>query len=150
MVFSSSIFLFAFLPAVLLVYYLPLRRWRTGQNVFLFLASLFFYGWGAHEALLLMLGSILANYLLGLWAGRARSAGRSVRPAVVLAAVVNLSLLFVFKYLDFTISTLNLLGWKLSLFGIELPIGISFFTFQAMSYVFDVARGKAEAQSLGS
>ena len=79
MVFSSSIFLFAFLPAVLLVYYLPLRRWRTGQNVFLFLASLFFYGWGAHEALLLMLGSILANYLLGLWAGRARSAGRSVR-----------------------------------------------------------------------
>ena len=82
MVFSSSIFLFAFLPAVLLVYYLPLRRWRTGQNVFLFLASLFFYGWGAHEALLLMLGSILANYLLGLWAGRARSAGRSVRPAV--------------------------------------------------------------------
>lgn len=146
MVFSSSIFLFAFLPAVLLVYYLPLRRWRTGQNVFLFLASLFFYGWGAHEALLLMLGSILANYLLGLWAGRARSAGRSVRPAVVLAAVVNLSLLFVFKYLDFTISTLNLLGWKLSLFGIELPIGISFFTFQAMSYVFDVARGKAEAQ----
>ena len=86
MVFSSSIFLFAFLPAVLLVYYLPLRRWRTGQNVFLFLASLFFYGWGAHEALLLMLGSILANDLLGLWAGRARSAGRSVRPAVVLAA----------------------------------------------------------------
>lgn len=75
MVFSSSIFLFAFLPAVLLVYYLPLRRWRTGQNVFLFLASLFFYGWGAHEALLLMLGSILANYLLGLWAGRAARQG---------------------------------------------------------------------------
>ncbi len=146
MVFSSSIFLFAFLPAVLLVYYLPLRRWRTGQNVFLFLASLFFYGWGAHEALLLMLGSILANYLLGLWAGRARSAGRSVRPAVVLAAVVNLSLLFVFKYLDFTISTLNLLGWKLSLFGIELPIGISFFTFQALSYVLDVAMGTAQVQ----
>ena len=146
MVFSSSIFLFAFLPAVLLVYYLPLRRWRTGQNVFLFLASLFFYGWGAHEALLLMLGSILANYLLGLWAGRARSAGRSVRPAVVLAAVVNLSLLFVFKYLDFTISTLNLLGWKLSLFGIELPIGISFFTFQGLSYVIDVYRGDAAVQ----
>lgn len=146
MVFSSSIFLFAFLPAVLLVYYLPLRRWRLGQNVFLLLASLFFYGWGAHEALWLMVASILANYLLGLWAGHARTAGRSVRPAVAVAVVVNLSLLFVFKYLDFTISTLNMLGWELPLFGIELPIGISFFTFQAMSYVFDVARGKASAQ----
>ena len=56
--------------------------------------------------------------------------------------MVNLSLLFVFKYLTFTISTLNLLGWQLSLPGIELPIGISFFTFQAMSYVLDVARGQ--------
>ena len=67
MVFSSSIFLFAFLPAVLLVYYLPLRRWRTGQNVFLFLASLFFYGWGAHEALLLMLSPFAPHMVEELW-----------------------------------------------------------------------------------
>ena len=82
MLFSSSVFLFAFLPAVLLVYYLPLRRWRLGQNLFLLLASLFFYGWGAGRALLLMVVSILMNHLLGLWAGIARERGRSVRPAL--------------------------------------------------------------------
>ena len=146
MLFSSSVFLFAFLPAVLLVYYLPLRRWRLGQNLFLLLASLFFYGWGAGRALLLMVVSILMNHLLGLWAGRSRARGRSVRPAVTLAVICNLSLLFVFKYLGFTVSVLQGLGIPLPTVNITLPIGISFFTFQAMSYVFDVARGDAEVQ----
>lgn len=146
MLFSSSIFLFAFLPAVLLIYYLPLRRFRLGQNIFLLLASLFFYGWGAKKALLLMIASIVMNHLLGLWAGRARQRGRSVRPAVAAAVVSNLSLLFVFKYLGFTVSVLQGLGLPLPSVTIQLPIGISFFTFQAMSYVFDVARGSAQAQ----
>ncbi|WP_419049258.1 MBOAT family O-acyltransferase [Hominenteromicrobium sp.] len=146
MLFSSSVFLFAFLPAVLLVYYLPLRRWRLGQNLFLLLASLFFYGWGAGRALLLMVVSILMNHLLGLWAGRARERSRSVRPAVTLAVICNLSLLFVFKYLGFTVSVLQNLGIPLPAVSITLPIGISFFTFQAMSYVLDVARGRGQAQ----
>ena len=67
MLFSSSVFLFLFLPVVLLVYYLPLRRWRQGQNVFLLLASLGFYAWGEPWFVLVMLGSILANYGFGLW-----------------------------------------------------------------------------------
>ena len=69
MLFSSSVFLFLFLPVVLLVYYLPLRRWRQGQNVFLLLASLGFYAWGEPWFVLVMLGSILANYGFGLQAG---------------------------------------------------------------------------------
>lgn len=146
MYFSSSVFLFAFLPVVLLVYHLPLRGHRTAQNVFLLLASLFFYGWGAKETLLLMLGSIVMNHVLGLIAGRVRAKGGSLRPVVTVCAVLNLALLFVFKYLGFSFSVLRSFGISLPDVRIELPIGISFYTFQAMSYVFDVARGDAEAQ----
>ena len=79
MLFSSSIFLFAFLPLVLLIYYLPLRRWRQGQNVFLLAASLFFYAWGEPWFVLVMIGSFLINYVFGLWVARAKRAGHEVR-----------------------------------------------------------------------
>ena len=78
MLFSSSVFLFLFLPVVLLVYYLPLRRWRQGQNVFLLLASLGFYAWGEPWFVLVMMGSILANYCFGLWVHAWRRRGRSL------------------------------------------------------------------------
>ena len=146
MLFSSSVFLFLFLPAVLLVYYLPLRRWREGQNVFLLLASLFFYAWGEPWFVLVMIASILANYGFGLWVAHAQGRGRSGRPAVVCAVVLNLGLLFVFKYLMFTLGILNRLGAAFVIPVIELPIGISFFTFQALSYVLDVQRGRGQAQ----
>ena len=146
MLFSSSVFLFLFLPAVLLVYYLPLRRWRQGQNVFLLLASLFFYAWGEPWFVLVMIASILANYGFGLWVAHAQGRGRSGRPAVVCAVVLNLGLLFVFKYLMFTLGILNRLGAAFVIPVIELPIGISFFTFQALSYVLDVQRGRGQAQ----
>ena len=146
MLFSSSVFLFLFLPAVLLVYYLPLRRWRQGQNVFLLLASLFFYAWGEPWFVLVMIASILANYGFGLWVAHAQGRGRSGRPAVVCAVVLNLGLLFVFKYLMFTLGILNRLGTAFVIPVIELPIGISFFTFQALSYVLDVQRGRGQAQ----
>ncbi len=146
MLFSSSVFLFLFLPLVLLVYYLPLRRWRAGQNGFLLLASLAFYAWGEPWFVLVMIGSILANYGFGLWVDRNRRAGRPCRLALTVTAAANLSILFVFKYLTFTLGILNRLGTGLSVPVIELPIGISFFTFQAMSYVLDVHRGRGQVQ----
>ncbi len=146
MLFSSSVFLFAFLPAVLLIYYGPLRSWRRGQNVFLFLASLFFYAFGEPVFVLVMLASILVNWLAGLWAGRLRLRGRSARAAVVCAAVLDLGALFVFKYLSFLLSTLRGWGAPVAVPAIRLPIGISFFTFQALSYVLDVARDRVPTQ----
>lgn len=146
MLFSSSIFLFLFLPAVLLIYYLPLRRWRQGQNTFLLAASLFFYAWGEPWFVLVMIGSILINYAFGLWVAWAKGREKSTRPAVVAAVLVNLGLLFVFKYLTFTLGVANQLGAGFVIPVIRLPIGISFFTFQAMSYVLDVNRGRGQVQ----
>lgn len=146
MLFSSLEFLFAFLPIVLIVYYGPLRSSRRGQNLFLLLASLFFYRWGEPAFVRVMLGSILLNYLLGLWAGWCRERGKRTAPPVAVAVAANLSLLFTYKYLTFTLANLRALGADLPLYNIALPIGISFFTFQALSYVLDVARGDAQAQ----
>ena len=146
MLFSSSIFLFLFLPLVLLIYYLPLGRFRQGQNVFLLLASLGFYAWGEPWFVLVMMGSIVVNYGFGLWVDHNQRHNRSARMPVVLALVVNLGILFVFKYLTFTLGILNDLGAHFVIPGIELPIGISFFTFQALSYVLDIQRGHGQVQ----
>ena len=146
MLFSSSVFLFLFLPGVLIVYYLLLRRWRQAQNIFLLLASLVFYAWGEPWFVLVMMLSIAANYGFGLWVARGQSAGTDTKVPVLLAAVFNLGILFVFKYLTFTLGILNRLGGALVIPGIELPIGISFFTFQALSYVLDVHRGRGQVQ----
>ena len=136
MVFSSPIFLFVFLPVTYLGYRilpgLPLR------NAWLTLASLVFFSFGQLPYLVLLLISVLINYLFGLWL---QSGERHRRLAAGLAAAANLSLLGVFKYVDFMISTFNSLsGAELALTGIVLPIGISFYTFQGMSYVIDVYR----------
>ena len=146
MLFSSSIFLFLFLPLVLLIYYLPLGRFRQGQNVFLLLASLGFYAWGEPWFVLVMMGSIVVNYGFGLWVDHNQRHNHSARIPVVLALVVNLGILFVFKYLTFTLGILNDLGAHFVIPGIELPIGISFFTFQALSYVLDIQRGHGQVQ----
>lgn len=146
MLFSSDLFLFAFLPVVLLVYYGPLRSSRRGQNLFLLAASLFFYGWKEPVFVLVMLGSVLYNYALGLWVWRRKTAGKGTRGPVALAVVGNLGLLFGFKYLTFFMANLRDLGAELPYWDIALPVGISFFTFQALSYVLDVARGEAEVQ----
>ena len=143
MVFSSATFLFLFLPLTLLVYYNPLVRSRGFRNAFLFLASVAFYAWGEPVYVLLMLASIAVNWLFGLAIG----AGKNGSAVVACAAVFNLAVLFVFKYLDFAITNCNnLLGLTLPLAGLELPIGISFYTFQALSYVIDVKRKPALAQ----
>jgi D-alanyl-lipoteichoic acid acyltransferase DltB (MBOAT superfamily) len=146
MVFSSSVFLFLFLPLVLIGYFNPVFRGRKFRNYFLLLASIGFYAWGEPFFAAVMLISIVINWLLGM--GIARQESRGKRKALLAVAVVyDVSLLAVFKYLSFISRTIGLLlpNDRLSL-DIALPIGISFFTFQIMSYVFDVYYKKAEAQ----
>ena len=130
-----------FFPAVILLYFIARGR---GRNWVLLLASLFFYAFGEPRTVFLMLVSILVNY----GAGRLmeRFAGHK-RAILALAVTYNLGALFVFKYLNFTLSTVNtLFGADLPVTRIALPIGISFYTFQIMSYVIDVYRGKCRAQ----
>lgn len=147
MVFSSIVFLFYFLPIVLALYFAAPRR---GKNLVLFAVSLVFYAWGEPVYLFLMLFSILINYLFGLAIGRVKdkpSGCLSARFWVTAACAVNLALLGFFKYADFLIDNLNLLpGVQLSPLELPLPLGISFYTFQAMSYIIDLYRGKVEVQ----
>ena len=144
MVFSSPLFLFLFLPLVLTVYLLLPRI--GARNLWLLLVSLVFYAWGEVGFILLLLASTLVNYCLGLWVDRV-SDSRQRKRAVAVAVIINLGLLAFFKYASFAVSTINsLLGWAgLSAFPtprVVLPIGISFFTFHALSYVIDVYRRK--------
>ncbi len=161
MVFSSTIFLFAFLPAVLLGYYLLDRRFK---NTFLLIASLFFYAWGEPYFVFVMILAILVNHIFAMLidnclikAEQTSSQSsehwfrRCAKVFLWLMVSFNLSLFFVYKYLNFTILNINkvadFLGIKmLPQTNIALPIGISFFTFQAMSYVFDVYRRRGEVQ----
>ncbi|MEM7351253.1 MAG: MBOAT family protein [Acidobacteriota bacterium] len=146
MVFSSSIFLFVFLPAVLTLWFvLPQRL----SNLALLISSLTFYAWGEQWYVLLMIASSLLNYLFGLAVEPGRDNPRS-RIALAIAVVFNIGLLAVFKYAGFFVGTLNqitgLVGRApLPAVDLHLPIGISFFTFQALSYVVDIYRGETKA-----
>jgi len=149
MLFSSITFIYLFLPAVLLVYYLFLKKHRTLSNVFLFAASILFYGWGEPKFVFVMLASIVLNWFLGICVHNAMQKEKPAiaKTVVALACVCNLGLLFVFKYLNFTENILcSLFGISPKAAQIALPIGISFFTFQALSYVLDVYRKKGEVQ----
>jgi len=146
MLFSSLIFLVMFLPIVLFGYFVLLRKWRPAQNVFLLCASLVFYAWGEPKFVFVMIGSILFNWMMGLLTDRFRDS-KSAKLLVALDVAGNLGLLFVFKYLTFTLQNIkSLSGASFDVPQIALPIGISFFTFQAMSYVLDVYRGDGEVQ----
>lgn len=135
MLFSSNVFLFIFLPLVLLTYYVFPRKFR---NPVLLTFSLFFYGWGEPVYLFLMIGDILLNYLCGIWVIRERNNGRSGKKALVVGVILNLLLLGYFKYAGF------LFGGLLP--SVPLPIGISFYIFQSMSYLIDVYRNDAPVQ----
>ena len=140
MVFSSSIFLFLFLPTVLFIYYIVLRR-RTARNVFLLLSSLFFYAWGEPWFVFVMIFSIIGNWAFGLLVEKNAKNVLHAKLVVTTAVLFNLSILFVFKYLIFTLKTSNwIFRTDFNVPTILLPIGISFFTFQALSYVIDVYR----------
>ena len=142
MVFSSTVFLFLFLPLALCIYYNPWLSGRRFRNVFLLLASLIFYAWGEPVFVSLMIVSIAVAFLVGR---HLRGAGRKYWLGAGVA--FHVGLLFVFKYLTFVLGQLGLLVGNLEGFTIALPIGISFFTFQLLSYLFDVYHGKAEAQT---
>lgn len=132
MVFSSAVFLFAFLPVVFILH--TVIRNTTARNVLLIVASLIFYAWGEPVYVVLLLASILINYLLGrfVW-------GR--KPVLVAAVIVNLAFLIVFKYAGFIVQSINAIPFiSLKEPKISMPIGISFYTFQAMSYVIDTYR----------
>ncbi len=145
MVFSSTIFLFLFLPLTVLIYYNPIWKGRKFRNMFLLLASLFFYAWGEPIFVFLMILSIV----IGWFAGRKIEAAPKEwkKRILVVAASFHVGVLIVFKYLTFLAQELGLLLHKdFSWIHIALPIGISFFTFQLLSYLFDIYYGKAKAQ----
>lgn len=143
MVFSSLTFLCIFLPVVLALYYLlPTLRIR---NVLLIIVSLLFYAYGEPVYVLLMIASIIINYIFGRLLGTENKKKRQWILAI--AVIINIGLLVVFKYLDMMVQTVNqLCGSEIPLAGLALPIGISFFTFQALSYVIDVYRREVEPQ----
>ena len=141
MVFSSAIFLFVFLPVVCALYFI-LPGIKT-KNILLIIASLIFYAFGEPVYVLLMISSIIFNYIFGLFEGKFSDSGSIVgkRIVLVLAVIVNIGMLCVFKYTSFILENVNYIGnLKIKIPAIALPIGISFFTFQALSYVIDVYR----------
>ena len=144
MIFSSLPFLFFYLMAVLAVYKLsPLKL----RNLILLVVSLFFYGWGEPVYILIMLLSIVVDYVHGMLVERWREDDRKARRAVASSVFFNLAILVFFKYWDFIAGNLNALtGLQLPVLGLPLPIGISFYTFQTMSYTIDVYRQDAPVQ----
>ena len=143
MLFSSIPFLYYFLPAVLIVYFLVPK---VLKNTVLLLFSLIFYGWGEPMYLFLMMGSILLFYSCGLAMGKSTTQKWKMIWLIV-SVVVSLSLLAVFKYADFFVESFNsVTGLSIPLLKLALPIGISFYTFQCLSYTIDVYRGQAQVQ----
>lgn len=149
MVFSSYIFMFVFLPAVLLSYYLAPRRLK---HLILTAFSYLFYGWSNPAFIFIMLFSTSVDYCCGLVIGGDGRRTKRHRTALTISILTNLGLLGFFKYFNFGIESYNALmeafgitGWQLTaLFNVTLPLGISFYTFQSMSYTIDVFRGHAK------
>ncbi len=143
MVFSNAVFLFIFLPVVIFVYYLLRGKVR---NYWLLLVSLIFYAWSKPSFLWILLGSIAINYIGGLCISVFKRKGAKCASMVITVAI-NLLLLFYFKYFNFTVEILNrFFKANLTFAEVLLPIGISFFTFQGLSYVVDVYWGNVSAQ----
>ncbi len=144
MVFSSTIFLCVYLPLVLLGYYICPKK---GKNLFLLIVSLIFYAWGEPKYVFLMIFSILVNYVFGLLMDKHRENKKRLKLLLVISVIIDLGLLSVFKYTDFIITNINsVFGAGFDLLNIALPIGISFYTFQAMSYTIDVYRDNVRVQ----
>ena len=144
MVFSSTIFLCVYLPLVLLGYYICPKK---GRNLFLLIVSLVFYAWGEPKYVFLMIFSILVNYIFGRLMDKHRENKKRLKLMLVLSVVIDIGLLSVFKYTDFIITNVNaIFGSSFDLLKIALPIGISFYTFQAMSYTIDVYRNDVRVQ----
>lgn len=150
MIFSSVLFLFRFLPIFLICYFgAPLRgeNLKRMRNLILFLGSLLFYAWGEPVYVVLMLFSTVSDYVHGLRIEKCRENGKSGRGWLISSIIINLLMLGFFKYADFLIGVCNgVFGIDIPLLNLPLPIGISFYTFQTMSYSIDVYRGEVKAQ----
>ena len=143
MLFSGIPFLYYFLPAVLLIYFAV--PWKL-KNTVLLLSSLFFYGWGEPKLLFLMVFTILLFWACGLAMGRAGDKGQK-KVWMLVSVVISVALLGIFKYADFFIGSFNALtGLGLPMLRLALPVGISFYTFQCLSYTIDVYRGEVPPQ----
>ena len=145
MVFSSMSFLFFFLPALLAVYFLTPKRLRGARNFVLLAFSLLFYAYGGPRLLLIMIASVAINFVCGLFASPERTP-KIRKLAVIAALALGLGLLGWLKYSAFLARSINMLGANLAIPSVLLPIGISFYTFQGLSYVLDVYRGDASRQ----
>jgi alginate O-acetyltransferase complex protein AlgI len=144
MLFSSLIFIYGFLPAVILLYYAaPNVRLR---NILLTLASLFFYSWGEPVWIIILLASSAASFICGILIDKNKDSDKASKIYLCISVFVGLGLLIAFKYLDFIVANLNLIGFSIAPPGLRLPIGISFYTFQALSYTIDVYKKKVKAQ----
>jgi len=146
MLFSGIPFLYYFLPVVMLLYFAVPKKLK---NMVLFLASMFFYFWGEPKYCLLMVVSILTGYIGGIVVGKLRQSEKLnyAKGALTVTVTILLAFLAVFKYTDFGISTINgLVGTDIPLVKLALPIGISFYTFQILSYVVDVYRQEVEVE----
>lgn len=146
MLFSSLEFLFAYLPITLLVYFISPVKFR---NLWILLVSLFFYGWGEPVNVFLMIFTIIFDYVCGYFVGKYKDTHhKRAKIILIVSVIVNLGLLGFFKYYNFFVENLNLLPFVdlPVLHDLTLPIGISFYTFQIMSYVIDVYRGDARVQ----
>lgn len=147
MVFSSVLFLFYFLPSVILLYFLTPKKYR---NLVLFLSSLFFYSWGEPRYIWIMIFSTILDYSCGRYIHKNRGLGneRKMKLGLLISIIGNLGLLSFFKYSDFLIGNINsIFNLNIGLLNIALPIGISFYTFQTMSYTIDVYRGHTQVQN---
>lgn len=152
MVFSSAVFLFIFLPAVLLLYFIPIFFWnrkleKGRKNLVLCVSSLIFYAWGEPIYVILMLLSIAFNFNIGLDIGRNSDHPKKKKAILIAAIIFDLLILGFFKYSNFLIENINnIFSLGLSPLNLSLPVGISFYTFQILSYIIDVYRGKVSAQ----
>ena len=144
MLFSSIYFLFYFLPVILLIYTIVPSKFK---NLVLLAASIFFYSWGEPIYVVLMLFSAVFNYCMAIDIRRAQVQGKTGKHTLIFTVVINLFILSFFKYYGFLMDTINdLFGTEISYTALALPIGISFYTFQALSYIFDVYRGNVHVQ----
>ncbi|MBR6486565.1 MAG: MBOAT family protein [Lachnospiraceae bacterium] len=142
MIFSSLLFVFWFIPIFFTVYWLVPVKFK---NIVLFIGSIVFYGWGEPKYLILLTISILVNYYAGILMHHYK--GRADKPVLVCALIFDVGMLFFFKYINFFIENINAVsGAGISKVDITLPLGISFYTFQIMSYVIDLYRGKVEVE----
>ena len=145
MVFSSITFLFLFLPVVLAVYYIAPEKYK---NIILLISSIIFYAWGEPVYVVLMILSILLNYFCGLDIGSKAEDPVRAKRSVIFAVVVNILILGFFKYYGFLLDMLNsILPGEIPYRELSLPIGISFYTFQSLSYIIDVYRKKVKPQN---